>query len=236
MRLDKFLHDIGLGSRKELGQAIRQGRVTVDGDPVYQRDFQVGEEALVTFDGDPLSYQDAQYLMVHKPAGVVTAMRDGRDQTVMDLLFDQSKNLRPVGRLDKDTTGLLLLTTDGQLAHRLASPKYDIPKTYCFTYSGDFPLDAVDQVARGLDLSDGPTRPAKLDLTGPGQAQLTLSEGRTHQVKRMCHALGGEVLALHRVQLGPLWLDDLPEGQWRRLSPEEIAALYAACGLNKEAL
>ena len=234
MRLDKFLHDAGLGSRKDVGRMIRSGRIMVNGIPVRDRAHQVTADEQVLLDNSPIFYQRHRHILLHKPTGLVTAMRDRRHETVMTLLEDVPADLRPVGRLDKDTTGVLLFTTDGQLAHRLASPKHRVEKTYRFRYAGEMPADAGAQVAAGLELSDGKTRPAQLDLPGEQIAVLTLTEGRTHQVKRMCHALGCELLSLERLRIGTVDLGDLPVGVWRDLTTEEAEALYTICGLTEE--
>lgn len=228
MRLDKYLHDLGYGSRKEIDRLLVRQNVTVDGVRVKKGSVQVQPESSVAIDGDELVYAPTVWLMLHKPAGVITATEDRCHDTVMDLLPERFARMQvtPVGRLDKDTTGLLLLTNDGALAHRLLSPKRHVAKVYDVRYEGTLVPDAVVRCAAGIDLNDFTSAPATLILLGEGHCQLTLREGKFHQVKRMLHALGGVVVALKRVAFGGLELDDaLAPGQWRLLSEQEIAQL-----------
>ena len=230
MRLDKYLHDLGFGSRKEIGRLLSRQEVCVDGVRVKQGAAKVTPSSVVTLDGEVLVYAPTVWLMLNKPAGFITAARDARDETVMDLLPERFARMQvmPVGRLDKDTTGLLLLTNDGALAHRLLSPKRHVEKVYEITYEGSLVPDAVARCAAGIDLGDFTTAPAALTILSEGRARLVLREGKFHQVKRMFHALGGVVTVLTRSAFGGLLLDEgLAQGEWRPLTEEEIAVLNA---------
>ncbi len=230
MRLDKYLHDLGFGSRKEIDHLLARRQVTVDGARVKKGATQVKPESVVAIDGELLVYAPTVWLMLNKPAGVITATEDARHETVMDLLPERFARMQvaPVGRLDKDTTGLLLLTNDGALAHRLLSPKRHVEKIYDVRYEETLVPDAVARCAAGIDLGDFTSAPAALALLEAGHCRLTLREGKFHQVKRMLHALGGVVVALERVAFGGLALDAaLDAGQWRVLSEDEVAQLRA---------
>lgn len=230
MRLDKYLHDLGFGSRKEIDHLLARRQVTVDGARVKKGATQVKPESVVAIDGELLVYAPTVWLMLNKPAGVITATEDAHHETVMDLLPERFARMQvaPVGRLDKDTTGLLLLTNDGALAHRLLSPKRHVEKIYDVRYEETLVPDAVARCAAGIDLGDFTSAPAALALLEEGHCRLTLREGKFHQVKRMLHALGGVVVALERVAFGGLALDAaLDAGQWRVLSEDEVAQLRA---------
>ena len=214
-RLDKIIANRGIASRREVKELVRQGRVLVDGVPVC------GERYL--------------YLLLHKPAGVLTATEDKRQPTVLDLVpeFWRRRGLAPVGRLDKDTEGLLLLTDDGELTHRLLSPKYHVDKVYYARVEGTpYSADAA-AFAAGLRLDDGlQCLPARLEPLGPGECLVTLREGKFHQVKRMLAARGKPVLYLKRLAMGPLQLEaELMPGQCRLLTDQELMALRSTCGL-----
>ncbi len=227
-RLDKLLSGAGLG-RKEAREAIRQGRVTVDGETVTSPESKWPGSAAVTLDGAPLSGGHT-YIMLHKPAGVVSATRDGRDRTVIDLLPPElaRRGLFPVGRLDKDVTGLVLLTDDGPLAHRLLSPRCHVDKVYEVRTEEALTEREVSALEAGISLADDTVcLPARLVLTDdPTVGLLTIREGKYHQVKRMMAAVGKPLRSLRRISMGPLTLDDaLLPGQWRFLTEEERAAL-----------
>lgn len=234
-RLDKLLGHMGLGSRKELKAMVKAGRVIVDGVAARDPGMQVDPgAAAITVDGQPVLYQHHFYVLLHKPGGVITATEDPRQQTVLDVLPDElrHRDLFPVGRLDKDTEGLLLLTTDGELGHRLLSPRWHVPKRYLARV--DAPLDASDPpaFAAGIELEDGyVTLPGGLEVTGPQEGIVTIHEGKYHQVKRMFEARGKQVVYLKRLSMGPLELGDLPYGEARPLRPDEVAALYDSAGL-----
>lgn len=241
MRLDKYLADSGIGTRSEVKKYIKNKWITVGGVTAERAEQKIGPaQDEVCFRGTPVAYEEFSYYMLHKPAGCVTACTDRREQTVMDL-FPESirQGLSPVGRLDKDTEGLLLVTNDGALNHHLTSPAHHMEKTYYAILDRAVPADAAERFAEGIDIGDEkPTRPARLEVLpndlpmdaafsgeGTAHARLTISEGRYHQVKRMFAAVGCTVLYLKRLSMGGLTLGDLPRGGWRRLSAEEIDGL-----------
>ena len=235
-RLDKIIANRGIASRREVKELVRQGRVLVDGVPAAAPDMKISPEtAAITVDGMPVCGERYLYLLLHKPAGVLTATEDKRQPTVLDLVpeFWRRRGLAPVGRLDKDTEGLLLLTNDGELTHRLLSPKYHVDKVYYARVEGT--PDAADAAAfaAGLRLDDGrQCLPARLEPLGPGECLVTLREGKFHQVKRMLAARGKPVLYLKRLAMGPLQLEvGLMPGQCRLLTDQELMALRSTCGL-----
>ncbi len=237
MRLDKLLTRLGEASRSGCRELLKTGRVRVNGETVASGAFSVPEGALVTLDGRPLDCRLDRYLMMNKPAGVLTAREDARQKTVMDLLPPVYASLEcmPVGRLDKDTTGLLLLTTDGELAHRLISPARHVDKVYEARVEGALEQKDVEAFAEGIPLGDFTALPARLEILAPDVGLATVREGKFHQVKRMFGAVGKPVLALRRLRFGPLSLDEaLQPGDYRELNEEEIAALYAAAGIKHE--
>jgi len=227
-RLDRFLaHALDI-SRTDAQKLVRRERVTVAGELVKDPSMHVDDEVEVTLDGDPVIAFGRVVLMMHKPAGLLSATRDPSDRTVLDLVPKSLKprDLSPIGRLDKDTTGLLLLTNDGQLNHRLTHPKRHVPRTYRVTFEDGMEADAVARVAAGLTLEDGTElMPAVLERLSETEARLVLHQGVYHQVKRMIAVLGGTVTALHREGFGPLVLDSLALGQVRSLTDAEIASL-----------
>lgn len=228
MRLDRYLHDLGLGTRKALRQGIAKGKAEVDGVVVYDSAFQVAETSHVVWQGAVLRYQKHHIILMNKPAGIITATADAVEQTVLDLLPPEYHHLRiaPVGRLDKGTTGLLLLTNDGALAHRLSRPSSKIKKVYRAWHSGELHRDAEHLFTQGLELGDFIAAPAILRRINDHCVDVILTEGKFHQVKRMIAAVGGQVTALTRVAYGPLSLtDDLPLGEWRHLTQEECQLL-----------
>ncbi|HEY3182192.1 MAG TPA: pseudouridine synthase [Gaiellaceae bacterium] len=224
MRLNAWLARAGVASRRKADELIKAGRVTVNGE-VGQLNTFVQATDDVRLDGRPLAKQALAYVLLHKPAGVVTTARDPRGRpTVVDLV-DHSARVVPVGRLDADTTGALLLTNDGELAHRLAHPRYEIDKVYVADVEGDPDAEALRALAEGVGLDDGRTAPAAARLLGPGRVELTIHEGRKHQVKRMLAAVGHPVRKLHRARYAQLGVDDLSPGEWRELTRDEIDAL-----------
>ncbi|MBE5804321.1 MAG: rRNA pseudouridine synthase [Clostridiales bacterium] len=230
MRLDRWLVTLGVGSRSQVQKLIRQGAVTVNGLPVTDPSAACDTGAALTLHRQPLDGRLTRHVMLHKPAGLLTAARDKKQPTVMDLLPESYASIgcMPVGRLDKDTTGLLFLTTDGELNHRLLSPTRHVDKTYLAQVDGPLSEKEVAAFAEGLHLSDFDAKPALLEITGPASGRVTVQEGKFHQVKRMFSAVGREVTALHRESFGSLRLDPtLPEGQWRELTDEELRGLYA---------
>lgn len=229
-RLDKIISATGKKSRREVREMVRQGRVLVDGKPAPAADMKVDPQtAVILLDGEPLGYEKFTYVMLHKPAGVLTATEDRRQETVLDLLPPELRRraLSPVGRLDKDTEGLLLLTNDGQLAHRLLSPKSHVDKVYYARVDGALEPGDIAAFAAGMTLGDGfECLPAGLEILSPTEALVTLREGKFHQVKRMLAARGKPVLYLKRLSMGRLRLDPaLAPGAWRMLTEEERSAL-----------
>ena len=239
LRLDKFLADAGLGTRSEVKKQIRSGAVRIDGVPAKSAEIKVDpEKQTVTLNGKPVAYSEYAYYILNKPAGIVSASRDKNARTVIDLIPQPRKrDLFPVGRLDKDTVGLLLITNDGKLAQSLLSPGKHVEKRYYIQYEGTLPEDAAERVKEGLDIGDDtPTAPAKLILpgdpdswtessAGENEAELILTEGRYHQVKRMFEALGCKVVFLERKAMGNLVLpEDLERGEVREITREELLA------------
>ena len=232
MKLLRLLANLGYGSRKEVAWLFREGRITdVDGEVLYADDERPHEH--VRLDGAPLDPPAGMVLMLHKPLGVTCSHKD-HGRLVYDLLPPRYARRTPplssVGRLDRDTSGLLLLTDDGTLLHRIIAPRAQLPKLYEVTLAQDLRGDEIALFAGGTLLLDGertPLLPARLDVLGPRHARLRLTEGRYHQVRRMFGATGNRVEALHRAAIGALTLDKLPAGQWRMLSAEDIARVFA---------
>lgn len=259
IRLDRFLADMGKGSRSQIRQAAKKGRIQVNGCTEKQTDRKIDPVAdVVTLDGSVVSYQVQEYFMLNKPQGVVSATEDARYRTVIDLLEgEKRRDLFPVGRLDRDIEGLLLLTNDGELAHQLLSPKKHVDKTYFARIEGELPADAVERMAAGMVLEDQTSvRPARLTLLGrhvpretseqklphaksqeasEQEVLLTIQEGKFHQVKRMFEVLGCRVVYLKRLSMGPLTLDEsLRPGEYRRLTAGELEALKTQAGRQRE--
>jgi 16S rRNA pseudouridine516 synthase len=236
MRLDKFLADMGQGSRKEVKQAIKKGLVEVNGQQVKSDKFQVDEQSdQVSFAGERVRYQKDFYYLLNKPAGVISATTD-REKTVLDLFAaeDYRRDLFPVGRLDKDTEGLLLITNDGQLAHRLLSPKKHVEKEYYAEVRGIMTQEDRQQFLQGIELDGEILMPAQLTILAVDEQSetstitLILHEGKFHQVKRMVQAVGKKVTYLKRIRMGGLQLpNDLPLGEYRLLTEKELAQLSA---------
>lgn len=233
MRIDKMLANLGYGSRKEVKQLLKGSAVKVDGVVVKDAKQHVDtSKQTVTLNGEVIEYKEFIYLMMNKPQGVLSATEDSTTETVIDLLEleDQVYEPFPVGRLDKDTEGLLLITNDGQLAHRLLSPKKHVPKTYFAIIDGEVTEEDVLAFANGVTLDDGyETKPGELKILKSGirsDIELTITEGKFHQVKRMFEAVGKRVVYLQRISMGPLPLDETLElGEYRELTDEEIDLL-----------
>ena len=235
MRLDKYLVACAVGSRTEVKNFLKAGRVMVNGKKEKSAKLQINEETdEICFDGQKLEYEEFVYYMMNKPQGVISATEDPKHKTVLDLLDDlaRSKEVFPVGRLDIDTHGLLLLTNDGQLAHALLSPKRHVDKTYLAQVKGMMTNADVETFEKGIPLKDFTCQPAKLELvsvdTEKSQSlvRVTIAEGKFHQVKRMVAYCGKEVVDLQRLTMGTLTLDEgLKRGEWRRLTKEELEAL-----------
>ncbi len=233
MRLAKVLAHAGVASRRAAEDVVRAGRVTVGGEVVTDPARDVDEASGVAVDGRPLGGAEERVVYaLNKPKGVVSTARDthGR-KTVVDLVPKAGARLYPVGRLDADATGLLLLTNDGDLANRLMHPSREVPKTYRVrVQGGSVPERSLRRLRDGVTLDDGPTAPARVSQPEPGVLELTIHEGRKHQVKRMCAEVGHRVVALERIRFGPLALGDLKPGRSRRLADVEVAELRAAGG------
>ena len=227
MRLNAWLARAGVASRRKADELIKAGRVTVNGEPGQLNTF-VQRTDDVRLDGEPLAKQDLAYVLLYKPRAVVTTASDPQGRrTVVDLVELPSRVV-PVGRLDADTTGALLLTNDGELAHRLAHPRYEIDKVY-EVETWQQPTDAqLDELRRGVTLDDGPTAPAEVRRTGAARIELTIHEGRNRQVRRMIEAIGHRVKTLHRSRYAGLTLEGLEPGAWRLLEPSEVERLRAA--------
>ena len=224
MRLNAWLARAGVASRRGADELIKAGRVTVNGQPGRLNTF-VESRDRVELDGRRLQLQKQAYVLLHKPAGVVTTARDPHGRPTVVGLVRHPARVVPVGRLDADTTGALLLTNDGELAHRLAHPRYEVDKVYLAEVDGDPSRETLARLEQGVELEDGRTAPARARRLGPGRVELVLHEGRKHQVKRMLEAVGHPVRRLHRSRYGPLTLDGLKVGQWRELTREELALL-----------
>ena len=238
MRLDKFLVACAVGSRTEVKNLLKAGRVTVNGKKEKSAKLQIDEERdEIRFDGQVLEYEEFVYYMMNKPQGVVSATEDSKHRTVLDLLDDlaRTKEVFPVGRLDIDTHGLLLLTNDGKLAHALLSPKRHVDKTYLAQVEGVMTQEDVETFAKGILLKDFTCQPAKLEIVSvnlvknQSLVRVTIAERKFHQVKRMVAYCGKEVVDLQRLTMGTLALDEnLERGEWRRLTKEELEELLAS--------
>jgi 23S rRNA pseudouridine2605 synthase len=230
MRLAKYLAHAGVASRRAAEEIVTAGRVTVDGQLVTDPARDVDETSRVSLDGRALEGAEPRVAyMLHKPPGVLSTARDphGR-RTVVSLVGREELRLYPVGRLDAETTGLILLTNDGELANRLTHPRYEVPKTYRAKLGGrPIAASALRALREGVELDDGSTAPARVRRLGPGEIEITIREGRNRQVRRMCEAVGHPVLELVRTRFGPLSLGDLAPGDHRRLSPAELGRLRA---------
>ena len=238
MRLDKFLVVCAVGSRTEVKKLLKSGRVMVNGKKEKSAKLQIDEERdEIRFDGQVLEYEEFVYYMMNKPQGVISATEDSKHRTVLDLLDDiaRTKEVFPVGRLDIDTHGLLLLTNDGQLAHALLSPKRHVDKTYLAHVEGIMTQEDVETFVKGIPLKDFTCQPAKLEIVSVDSVKnqslvrVTIAEGKFHQVKRMVAYCGKEVVDLQRLTMGTLVLDEnLEQGEWRRLTKEELEVLFAS--------
>jgi 23S rRNA pseudouridine2605 synthase len=228
MRLNAFLARAGVASRRRADELIKAGRVTVNGEP-GQLNTVVGARDRVAVDGEDVVRQRLRYVLLHKPAGVVTTAHDPEGRPTVVELVESEPRVVPVGRLDADTTGALLLTNDGQLAHRLAHPRYGVEKTYLAEVEGDPDEDALRRLSKGVDLEDGRTAPARARRLDPGRVELVLHEGRKHQVKRMLAAVGHPVTRLHRSAYAGVTLEGVEPGAWRELTNREVELLRTAC-------
>lgn len=232
IRLDKFLSEMGIASRKETKEYARNGRIKVNSVVIKSSDHKIDtENDKIEFDGKVVRYEKYEYYMLNKPAGVVSATVDNNDKTVIDLISSRRKSeLFPVGRLDKDTVGLLIITNDGNMTHRLLSPSNHIDKKYFARIEGKITPEHIETFEDGIVLKDGTvTKPAKLKIINTGEiseAEITICEGKYHQVKRMVASIGGRVIYLKRLSMGNLELDEtLKEGEYRKLTNEEVSML-----------
>ena len=224
MRLNAYLARAGVASRRAADELIKDGRVLVNGEPGQLNTF-VGAHDRVEVDGKLVAKQKLAHLLLHKPAGVVTTASDPQGRRTVVELVPREPRVVPVGRLDADTTGALLLTNDGQLAHRLAHPRYEVEKVYEAELESEPTNEALRALAEGVALDDGRTAPAKARRLGPRLIELSIHEGRKHQVKRMCVAVGYPVVRLHRSRYAELDLSGLAPGEWRELSFAEVEEL-----------
>jgi 23S rRNA pseudouridine2605 synthase len=236
MRLAKYIAHAGVASRRAAEELIRGGRVTVDGQTVVDPARDVGDAHRVSVDGEPLAGAESRVVYaLHKPRGVVSTASDPHGRpTVVQLVGREDRRLYPVGRLDADSTGLILLTNDGALAHQLTHPSFEVPRTYRVRVAGPTLREPVLQPLRdGVRLDDGVTAPAVVRRLGPHELEITLREGRNRQVRRMCEAVGQPVRALTRIRFGPLELGDLKVGGYRRLGASDLARLHEAVWNNR---
>src|SRR5919197_6322197 len=224
MRLNAYLARSGVASRRGADELIKTGRVRVNGEPGRLNTF-VRTGDTVELDGEPVTAQRLAYVLLYKPAGVVTTVRDPQRRPTVVELVDLPERVVPVGRLDADTTGALLLTNDGPLAHRLAHPRYEVEKVYEAEVEGKPDDEALRRLADGVELDDGRTAPARVRRLSPSRIELALHEGRKHQVKRMLEAVGHPVARLHRSRYAGLTLEGLEPGRWRELEPSEVERL-----------
>jgi 23S rRNA pseudouridine2605 synthase len=226
MRLNAYLARAGVASRRGAEELIRAGRVRVNGEVAGLATFVEGGDS-VELDGSPVEPEPLTYVLLHKPRGVVTTARDPEGRSTVVGLVGHERRVVPIGRLDADTTGALLLTNDGPLAHRLMHPRYEVDKVYEAEVAGEPGEDALARLRAGVELEDGVTAPAEARLVGPSRVELTIHEGRKHQVKRMLETVGHPVRRLHRKVYAGLTLDGLEPGEWRELSADEVKRLRA---------
>ena len=229
MRIDKFLSEMAVCSRSEASKAARSGGITVDGQPVKKADVHIDpEKNTVCYFGQPVVYKKFTYIMLNKPDGYISATDDPREKTVLELLDERSRKLGlfPAGRLDKNTFGLLILTNDGELCHRLLSPKNHVEKRYYFETERNVTEEDRQKLESGVDLDGERTKPANLALTGDRSGVITITEGKFHQIKRMFEVVCNKVTYLERIEFGGIELDrTLSRGRWRELTAEEVETL-----------
>ena len=229
IRLDKYLADMGLGTRSQVKDLIKKGKININGIVVKDGNLKVdSEKDIILFEGNPIVYEEFEYYMLNKPAGVISASNDRREKTVVNLIATKKRDdLFPVGRLDKDTEGLLLICNDGELSHKLLSPKKHVDKTYYVELDKPLTKEKADEVCEGVYIETGvKSLPARLEYIENDKVYLTIQEGKFHQVKKMFHAVGCEVTYLKRMTMGSLKLDEsLKTGEYRPLTLEELEAL-----------
>ena len=226
MRLARFLAHGGVASRRASVELVKAGRVSVEGEVVTDPATELAEVARVEIDGRAVEPEPREVWALNKPADVVSTAREpGRRRAITDLV-DSERRLYPVGRLDADSTGLILLTNDGELANRLTHPRYEVPKTYRVRLARPPSREQIEQLRKGIELEDGLTSPAAVERVGEREIEVTIHEGRKRQVRRMAEAIGNEALSLRRIRIGSLALGDLKQGKARRLSDDEVAGLW----------
>ena len=229
VRVDKILSELGFGSRQEIKKYVKAGKVRINDNIVKKPEEKLNSEKdKLYFDGIEVEVEEFETFILYKPAGYVCATKDNVHKTVMELIDSKRKNIVPVGRLDLDTEGILILTNDGALNHRLVSPASHVDKVYYAKFDGTLADDAIECTAKGLDIGEGEvSKPAKLEILSSDEVKLTIHEGKFHQVKRMIKALGGEVTYLKRIAFGGLNLDDLnlKKGESRKITKEEVEKL-----------
>ena len=227
MRIDKFFSSQKILSRKECGEALKKGLISVNGTTVKKGDFKIDEERdEIALEGKVIGYKQYAYILVNKPFGIVSATEDARDKTVIDLLPNELKKLDlfPCGRLDKDTTGLVILTNDGVSAHNALSPKKHVEKEYYFETADDFSSEDIAAISAGITLKDGyTTKPCRINRLSEKTGYIYLTEGKYHEIKRLFGARGNKITKLKRTAFGKIVLDDLKEGEWRFMTEDEIA-------------
>jgi 23S rRNA pseudouridine2605 synthase len=233
LRLAKYLAHSGVASRRAAEHLIAAGRVKVRGEVVTDPAFDVGEDSGVEVDGRAVAPEPTEVWAVNKPAGVTSTAREPGHRRALTELVESGRRLYPVGRLDVDSTGLILLTNDGELANRLTHPRYGVPKTYRVVLARPPAERDLERLRRGVRLEDGPTAPATVRRTGEREVELTIGEGRKRQVRRMAEAVGHRVQSLERVRVGSLQLGDLEPGAARRLNEEEVEALWEDSGVKE---
>lgn len=225
MRLDKYLADMKVGTRSSVKEIIKKGHIKVNDKIVKSSDYKINENDVVYLDDEKIEYVEYEYIILNKPQGYISATEDKYDKTIMELIDSKRKDLVPVGRLDKDTEGLILITNDGQLNHKLLDPKNHVDKKYYVEVDSKIVDNAEDLFSKPMDLGDFITKPAKFERIDDYHAYLTISEGKFHQVKRMFSKIGSEVIYLKRICFKNLELGDLPIGESRYLSKDELESL-----------
>lgn len=229
IRLDKYLADMGLGTRSQVKDLIKKGKININGIVIKDGNLKVdSDKDIVYFEGNPIVYEEFEYYMLNKPAGVISASNDKHEKTVVDLIIEKKRDdLFPIGRLDKDTEGLLIISNDGELSHNLLSPKKHVDKTYYAELDKPLSKEKANEVCEGVFIEAGvKSMPALLEYIDDTKVYLTIHEGKFHQVKKMFHAVGCEVTYLKRISMGPLKLDEkLKLGEYRKLTADEVEAL-----------
>lgn len=225
MRLDKYLADMKIGTRSQVKELIKKGHIKINGQVVKKSDYKVESSDIIKYDNEQVDYVEYEYIILNKPQGYLSATEDNYDKTIMELIYSKRKDLVPVGRLDKDSEGLILITNDGQLNHKLLDPKNHVDKKYYVEVDTKLVDNAEDLFKEPMDLGDFITKPAKFEKIDDYHAYLTISEGKFHQVKRMFSKIGSEVIYLKRISFKNLVLGDLKIGEYRYLTDEELEIL-----------